>query len=260
MKNENNVNHLITSLVKSFEELDKSLKNKIRVNSIFSSLDENTNRNFNKLVNLSDLRYKSVKSGVKLSNILNLQKPKYENLIEELKNDKLYTTNILDDEKAKLSQDSFRFKNKEINKIRNKLKTSLKLNSKLYNFKKKGNSQTKEKLPKLKNILKKAVNLAYVNNYMKNKLEQKRAENQNENLINTLINKDFKQFNDKIKAYHNFLNNIRAISEKNKDKKNIKIDKNIFKETIDSINPKSFRALAYTETPSKKIKKAQKKI
>ena len=94
------INDLIDSLVKSFKDYDESLKNKLRANNLFSSLDENTNKNFNKLINLSDLRYKSVKSGVKLNNILRQQKPKYEDLIEELKNDKLYSTNNLDSEKA----------------------------------------------------------------------------------------------------------------------------------------------------------------
>ena len=81
MKNKDNINDLMNSLVKSFKDLDKTMKNKIRVNSIFSSLDEYTNKNFSKLINMSDLRYKSVKSGIKLNNILSIQKPKYENLI-----------------------------------------------------------------------------------------------------------------------------------------------------------------------------------
>ena len=121
MKNHDNVNELIRSLVKSFGELDKSLKNKIIVNSIFSSLDDNTSKNLNKLINYSDLRYKSVKSGGKLTNIIKKQKPKYELLVEELKNDKLYSTNVLNKEKAKLFKNSLVYKNKEIYELRNKL-------------------------------------------------------------------------------------------------------------------------------------------
>ena len=257
MKDPNNVNVLIDSLVKSFKEFDKSLKNKIRVNAIFSSLDDNTNKNFSKLINLSGLRYKSVKSGVKLNNILNLQKRNYENLIEELKNDKLYSPNILDNEKSKLLKNSFEFRNKEINKIRNKLKTSLKFRENIYEYKRK--KQNKDNLPKIRSIIKKAVNLSYIKNFNQNKIAPKKLENQNDMLINTLIEEDYKRFNNRIDTYHNFLNNIRTLSENNKNKKNLKIDKTIFKDTIDSINPKSFRALTYTEDSSKKSKKIKKK-
>ena len=257
MKDQNNVNDLIDSLVKSFKEFDKSLKNKIRVNAIFSSLDDNTNKNFSKLINLSGLRYKSVKSGVKLNNILNLQKRKYENIIEELKNDKLYSPNILDSEKSKLLKNSFEYKNKEINKIRNKLKTSLRFRENIYEYKRK--KYNKDNLPKIRSVLKKAVNQAYIKHFMQNKTIQKKSENPNDMLINTLIEEDYKRFNNRIDTYHNFLNNIRTISENNKDKKSLKIDKTIFKDTIDSINPKSFRALTYTEESSKKCKPSSKK-
>ena len=208
MKDPNNVNVLIDSLVKSFKEFDKSLKNKIRVNAIFSSLEDNTNKNFSKLINLSGLRYKSVKSGVKLNNILNLQKRNYENLIEELKNDKLYSPNILDNEKSKLLKNSFEFRNKEINKIRNKLKTSLKFRENIYEYKRK--KQNKDNLPKIRSIIKKAVNLSYIKNFNQNKIAPKKLENQNDMLINTLIEEDYKRFNNRIDTYHNFLNNIRT--------------------------------------------------
>lgn len=257
MKNPNDVNDLITSLVKSFNEFDKSLKNKIKVNSIFSSLDENISKNFNKLVNLSDIRYKSVKSGIKLKNIVNIQKHKYENLLGELENDKLYSTNILDTEKAKLFKNSFTVKNKEINDIRNKLKNSLKLKQHIYEYKMK-KLPSKEKIPKLKGIIKKVANLAYVNDFLKNKLKQKKLEKQNEKLIGSLIEEDYKYFQDKIKTYQNYLNKIRDITENNKEK-NLKLDKTIFKETIQSMNPNSFRALTYTETSSQKEKNIPKK-
>lgn len=259
MKYPNDVNDLINSLVVSFKEFDKSLKNKIRVNSIFSSLDENTTKNFNKLVNLSDLRYKSVKSGVKLNNIIKVQKPKYENLIEELKNDKLYSPNILEAEKAKLFKNSFTFKNKEIYDIRKKLKNSLKLKQHILNFKKKMNPQSKDRKSKLASIIKKVTNSAYLKNFLEEKSKQKKLEKQNEKLLDSLIEGDCKHFNKKMELYHSFLNNIRTISENNKNKKNLKIDKRIFKDTIQSINPNSFRALTYVENSSKREKNLIKK-
>ena len=259
MKNPNNINGLINSLIKSFKEYDKSLKNKIRVNSIFSSLDENTSKNFGKLINLSELRYKSVKSGVKLNNILKAQKPRYEYLIEELKNDKLYSTNSLEKEKDKLFKSSVMYKNKEILEIRNKLKDSLKPKQNKYKIKNKIYPTSKEKLPKLRNIIKKVANLAHLNEFLKNKIENIRLEKLNEQLTDTLLQEDYKNFHDKICSYQNFLNKIRNLSENNSGNKRLKIDKNIFKDTIESMNPNSFRALSYTENLNKKNTNIKKK-
>ena len=259
MKNANKINDLINSLIKSFKEYDTSLKNKIRVNSIFSNLDENTSKNFGKLINLSELRYKSVKSGVKLNNILKTQKPRYENLIEELKNDKLYSTNSLEKEKDKLFKSSVIYKNKEILEIRNKLKDSLKPKQNNFTVKNKSNPSSKEKLPKLRNIIKKVSNLAHLNEFLKNKIENKRLSKQNELLTDTLLQEDYQNFHDKMCSYQNFLSKIRNMSENNSTKKRLKIDKTIFKDTIDSINPNSFRALTYKESSNKKTHNIKKK-
>ena len=74
---------------------------------------------------MSDSRYKYVKFGVKLDNILNRQKSKYKNLNDSIKNDKIYSTNLLDSEKSKLLQSVVSVKNKEIVDIREKLINTL---------------------------------------------------------------------------------------------------------------------------------------
>ena len=254
-----NVNDLINSLVKSFKEYDESLKNKLRANNLFSSLDESTNKNFNKLINLSDLRYKSVKSGVKLNNILKAQKSKYENLIEELKNDKLYSTNNLDSEKSKLFKSSVKYKNKEILRIRNKLKNSLKPKQKLYLITEKENSSSKDNIPRLKKIIRKVSNLAFINEFFRNKLKKKKIEKKNEKLFINMIQDDYKHFQDKMEEYQNFLGKIRNLSENQNNIKRLKIDKNIFKNTIQSLNPNSFIALTYEESSDRKKIKPRKK-
>ena len=220
-------------------------------------MDESTKKNFNKLINLSDLRYKSVKSGVKLNNILRQQKPKYENLIEELKNDKLYSTNNLDSEKAKLFKSSVIYKNKEIMKIRNKLKHSLRPKQNINLIPEKEKSESKNNISNLKNMIRKVPNLASINEFSKKRMKNKKLEKKNENLFNNLI-LDYNHFQNKIDNYHNFLNKIRNLSEKQKNDKKLKIDKNIFKNTIQSLNPKSFIALTYEES-SDKIKKNLRK-
>ena len=55
------------------------------------------------------------------------------------------------------------------------------------------------------------------------------------------------------------MNKIRNYSENQKSDKKLKIDKNIFKNTIQSLNPKSFIALTYEESSDKIKKKLRKK-
>jgi len=250
MKNQKAVNELMNSLITSFKQYNKSLKNRIKVNSIFSGFDENMNKNFSKLINLSDLRYKSVKSGVKLNNIVTYQKPKYENLIEEIKNDKLYSTNILDTEKEKLLKSSLVYRNKEIHDIRNKLKTSLK--PKLYIYKSQNKNSSHEKKLKLKNMIRRVNNIIHINAFLKKRIKNKKSNTEKEKFIDNLMEKDYKKFQDNIETYHEFLNNLRTISENNNSKKKLKIDKTVIKKTIDNISPKSFQALTYIDDSSKK--------
>ena len=128
MEKNNKLLNLIGSLINSFKDYDKKLKKRFKVDTIFLGFEENADKNLTKLINLSDSRYKSVKYGIKLNSILNNQKSKYENLNEGIKNDKLYSSNILETEKSKLFKSAVSFKNKEIYDIRDKLINTLRIN------------------------------------------------------------------------------------------------------------------------------------
>ena len=92
--------NLIKSLVTSFKDYDDNLKNRFKVDSIMLGFEEDTDRNLNKLINLSESRHKYVKFCVNIDNILNKQKSKYENLNIKIKKDKLYSSNLLNLEKS----------------------------------------------------------------------------------------------------------------------------------------------------------------
>ena len=144
-------------------------------------------------------------------------------------------------------------------KIRNKLKNSLRPKQNIYLIPKKEKTQSKENLSRLKNIIRRVSNLAFINDFFKKRMKNKKLEKQNEYLINNLILEDYNHFRNKIENYHNFLNKIRNLSENLKSDKKLKIDKNIFKNTIQSLNPKSFIALTYEQSADKIKKKLIKK-
>ena len=118
-------NKLIPDLITNFKDYDKNFTNRIKVDNLLMSFNDDANRNFNKFVDLSNKRYKSIKSGNTLSNILGKQMPTYNKLNKEINNNEIYSTTELEEDKKKLGKSVNKFKTKELNAIREQLKDSL---------------------------------------------------------------------------------------------------------------------------------------
>ena len=118
-------NILIPQLITNFTDYNKNLSNRIKVDTLFMSFNEDANKNFNKFVELSNNRYKSIKSGNTLNNILGKQMPTYNKLNKEINNNEIYSTTELEEDKKKLGKSVNKFKTKELNAIREQLKDSL---------------------------------------------------------------------------------------------------------------------------------------
>ncbi len=118
-------NLLIPELITNFKDYDKNFSNRIKVDNLLMSFNDDANRNFTKFVDLSNKRYKSIKSGNTLSNILGKQMPTYNKLNKEINNNEIYSTTELEEDKKKLGKSVNKFKSKELNVIREQLKDSL---------------------------------------------------------------------------------------------------------------------------------------
>ena len=118
-------NKLIPDLITNFKDYDKNFTNRIKVDNLLMSFNDDANRNFNKFVELSNKRYKSIKSGNTLNNILGKQMPTYNKLNKEINNNEIYSTTDLEEDKKKLGKSVNKFKSKQLNAIRDQLKDSL---------------------------------------------------------------------------------------------------------------------------------------
>jgi hypothetical protein len=118
-------NLLIPELITNFKDYDKNFSNRIKVDNLLMSFNDDANRNFTKFVDLSNKRYKSIKSGNTLNNILGKQMPTYNKLNKEINNNEIYSTTELEEDKKKLGKSVNKFKTKELNAIREQLKDSL---------------------------------------------------------------------------------------------------------------------------------------
>ena len=121
--NENqSANELIPELIKDSKEFAKSLNARIKVNGIFNEFNANTNQNFHKFVNMSNTRYKSVKSSNRLENVLRSQKQLYFNIADQMNEDKaLNNLQEIEQEKKKLNTNLDAKKTKELNKKAKKM-------------------------------------------------------------------------------------------------------------------------------------------
>ena len=119
-------NDLIPILIDKFTEYSNKLRDRVKINSIFAEFDENARSKLNKFIKMSQARYKGVKSGNSLENILYNQKPQYNNLSGQILSDKFFQTNEIEIENKKLFKKPNKKENIEINELRTKIKQGAK--------------------------------------------------------------------------------------------------------------------------------------
>ena len=228
-------NELIPQLLTNSKEFTKSLNNRLKVNSIFNEYDVNINKKFSQYVNMSNLRYKSVKSGNRLENILRIQKKSYIDLAEKInENDVVKNYDEIEDEKKKLEKNNNKKKYKELADIREKLRISTKnftkaeirkrelLNEKIkdrqycytfHNNKKHNQNSTANSTQQEIKERRKTKSISD----KKDPLEEKQQ------FVSQLMTEDQEYITTHIGEYQKFLN---VLKQSTKEGKNIKIEKN----------------------------------
>jgi hypothetical protein len=95
-------NVLVPKLLDKTNLYANNIKNRVKIDGIFNEFDDNANINFKKFIKLSEQRYKSVKSGTRLNNILENQKPEYSELSNKILTNKFYNNDEIEKESKKL--------------------------------------------------------------------------------------------------------------------------------------------------------------
>jgi hypothetical protein len=114
-------NELIPILLTKFDEYTNKIKDRIKIDSMFSEFNEKTRSEFSKFIKMSQLRYKGIKSGSSLENMLEKQKPKYNQLSKKILDDIFYNTNDIDDENKKLLKKPSKKENQDIADLRREI-------------------------------------------------------------------------------------------------------------------------------------------
>ena len=119
LKNED-INDLVPLLIDRLTGYEDNLRDRVKINGIFNEFEFNTRRKFKEFIELSDKRYKRVKSGNYLDRIITNQKPLYEELSNQILSNRFYTNDEIEKEAKKLLK-KMNNKDKEIYELRKEI-------------------------------------------------------------------------------------------------------------------------------------------
>ena len=258
-------NILIPSLISLFNDYNNNLRTRLKADTLFLSFDERSKKTFNKFINLSNDRFKLMKYGWQLNNIISNQKSNYSKLNNDIQNDLLFNTNYSNIERKKLIKSVNEFKSKEIYKVRDKLFETLKQRTAIdIMLRQKQILLRKEKNEK---------NKFYKRFNSPSKIEHKPTVNENEkkNVFGNKVESIVNYVNDTIKDDHNhFMTGMELYKNLLKSKKNglndneckninnnrvIKISKGEFSDIETHLNENNIKVLSYNEDNLNKVEK-----
>ena len=114
-----NLNNLVPELLGKISECANNLRDRVKINSIYSEFDSYTHENFQKFINMSQQRYKSIKSGNHLEKKLQSQKMEYNDISSQILSNRFYNNNEIEYESRKLLKKmNQKENNKEISQLR----------------------------------------------------------------------------------------------------------------------------------------------
>ena len=237
-------NDLIPQLLEKFTYYTDKFKDRIKVDSIFSEFNDTARIELNKFIKMSQTRYKGVKSGNNLENMLLYQKPKFNKLTNNILSDIFYNTNEIEAENKKLLKKPNKKNNQELIDIRNQiiLKTKDFSKNELRNRERLAKIIERKKLNQYELLSR--LDFIYEPKSLKRNSPKKIQEVEKEesekdskdyfqpleeqkNFFENLMNEDNKQFNDNLKEYKEYLNNLKL---NYKDGDSLKKNKNEKKE------------------------------
>ena len=114
-----NLNSLVPELLGKTQECAQNLQDRVKINGIFSEFDAYTHGNFQKFIDMSQQRYKSIKSGNHLEKKLESQKIEYNDISSQILANRFYNNNEIEKESKKLLKKmNQKQSNKEISELR----------------------------------------------------------------------------------------------------------------------------------------------
>ena len=261
-------NILVPKLLDKTSHYANNLKNRIKIDGIFSEFDDSANINFKKFIKLSEQRYKSVKSGTHLNNILDSQDEEIKELSENILSNKFYNNNDIEKESKKLlkkmgikeNQDLYELRKDIISKTNSLTKAEIKNREKLLKNALKKRKRDNKILSYFPKRQKKANNILNPDRKMSIKYNGKIINmnelNDKKKFFDDLMTNDCTNLNNKFNNYLDHLKNINLKDSSEVQKQKASKEKYNY---LNSFSLERIKFLSYKEDDlnSKKPKKKE---
>jgi len=242
---EKTANDLIPELILKINNYSSKLKDRVKIYSIFRELDTYARMNLRNFIKLSDKRYRCIKSGNNLQNVLRNQKNESNKLTKKIFENNLYSDKIIENEEKKLLKKTNNKESKELFKIRHEILEKTKdLSEKEVKKREKyvlsaqksrnlKNNNIKEKTKDKKNITENTNNKTFSESYKKIKSLSK---SMNWNFIKSFGNKRSKNYDDINTIDNETKNKTISFAKLNQDKELLKAKKEYLDNFIEKDN------------------------
>ena len=262
---EKSSNELIPIFINKINKYSEKFKDRVKIDGILKEIDLYAHEGFQKFIKLSDKRYKYIKSGTFINNLLEKKKNEYNELSNNILLNNLYISNDVENESKKLykkinvkeSKELYNLRKAIINKNKNltppqttkrKLINNKKTKNKDFSFEK---GQIKKEINiknKYKNINKKEVIEDNIENFLKIKKQY----------LSDIVESDKNNINLNIERYKDFLKDVENTKDKSKISKVMNKNDNLGHKYSFNIN--NIKLLSYKEDEKKKEILSEKKI
>ena len=208
---------LIPDIINKVNNYSDKLKDRVKIDNIFNEIDLYASDGFKQFIKLSDNRYKCIKSGISLNDLLERQKNEYKEVSDNILENNFYMNNEIEKEPKKLYKKLTIKESKELFKIRRNI---INLNRNLSQndlIKKKYENKIKAKSVNKDDNSSNGESKIKQNNTIINKEKDEKIYKDKKKYLSDIVEMDKKYFNKNIESYKNFLKDI----EKTKDNSKI---------------------------------------
>ena len=239
---EKTANDLIPELISKINNYSSKLKDRVKIYSIFREFDTYAHMNLQNFIKMSDKRYRSIKSGNNLRNILLKQKKECNELSTKILSNNLYNDKNIEKEEKKLyrkinnkdSKELYQIRHEIIEKTKDLTEKELKKREKYLISAQKSRNLKEKRLQKQKN----ENNIrASGDSFNKNKLL---SQSSNLYFNRTFVNKKSKNYSDMNILNNNLTNNDMSktvvVNRLNQEKEFLKTKKEFFDNLIKKDN------------------------
>lgn len=236
-----NSNDIINDLIHKFSIYMSFFSDQRKINTIFNEFDDKTSKDLIDLIKFSNQRYKLVKTGSTIENVVNKQLPIIGKMLKMVVEDEFYNSNLINQERRKIYNTPTIIRNLNFNREINNLRMRIK-----HNWKKNEN----ETLSKNQND-NKAESKKNENGEMKSETKEKKEkenifkkEKVDENAKNDKLKVDEEMFITQFEKYKSCLKEIGNVEYdlKNEDKENVI---NTLNKVKFNIKPEDLNILSY---------------